>query len=122
MLHLQAPVTLTMSRGELRAWHQGPVRLRVVSGRAWVTRPNDPHDHFLHAGDMLTLADGLIEADEPLCLRLEHPPLPARGMSQGIHAARAAWQLLVGVRRLFTRSQPCTSSSSPSRPLAAAPR
>ena len=120
MLHLQAPVTLTLSRGELLAWRQGPVQLCVVSGRAWVTRPNDPDDHFLHPGQTLTLSDGLIEADQPLCLRLEQPPLANRGLSQGLHAARAAWLSCVGVRRLITRSQPCTSFSSPSRRWVAA--
>ncbi len=29
--------------------------LRVIAGRVWVTRPGDPDDHFLDAGDQLKI-------------------------------------------------------------------
>ena len=62
MLHFASPVTVTLSRGELLAWQHGPVRLHIVSGLAWVTRPNDLGDHFLRAGQTLELNAGLIGA------------------------------------------------------------
>ena len=71
MLRFASPVTLTLSRGELLRWGHGAVQLRVVSGTAWVTRPNDLDDHFLHAGESLTLSEGLIGADTDLCLSFE---------------------------------------------------
>ena len=71
MLRFSSPVTVTLSRGELLNWGHGPVQLRVVSGTAWVTRPNDLDDHFLHAGESLKLNEGLIGADTDLCLRFE---------------------------------------------------
>lgn len=32
------------------------IRLRVLSGRAWVTQAGDCRDHFVHAGGLLPLA------------------------------------------------------------------
>jgi Protein of unknown function (DUF2917) len=81
MLTFAAPVSLTLAQGELLAWHQGRVRLCVLSGTAWVTRPNDPDDHFLHAGQTLEFRDGLISAESALCLRFEAPQAaPARAL------------------------------------------
>ena len=71
MLRFASPVRLTLPRGELLRWNQGRVTLRVVSGTAWVTRPNDLDDHFLHAGESLKLSEGLIGADTDLCLSFE---------------------------------------------------
>lgn len=71
MLRFASPVRLTLPRGELLRWNQGRVTLRVVSGQAWVTRPNDLDDHFLHAGESLKLNEGLIGADTDLCLSFE---------------------------------------------------
>jgi Protein of unknown function (DUF2917) len=71
MLRFASPVSLTLPRGELLRWNQGQVTLRVVSGTAWVTRPNDLDDHFLHAGESLKLSEGLIGADTDLCLSFE---------------------------------------------------
>ena len=81
MLRFSSPVTLTLSRGELLSWDHGAVQLRVVTGTAWVTRPNDLDDHFLHAGESLKLSEGLIGADTDLCLSLEaaRPRLPLGG-------------------------------------------
>ena len=56
MLKLATPLVLQLSDGQLLRWSQSvAVRLRVVAGRVWVTRPGDPHDHFLDAGDQLQL-------------------------------------------------------------------
>lgn len=59
MLKLATPFVLQLSDGQLLHWRQAvAVRLRVVSGRVWLTRPGDPDDHFLGAGDELPLAPG----------------------------------------------------------------
>lgn len=44
---------------QLRCWQplQAGMRLRVVSGRLWLTQSGDAQDHFLHAGDALHLSD-----------------------------------------------------------------
>ncbi len=56
MLRLQPPLVLQLSDGQLLRWTQAvAVRLRVVAGRVWVTRPGDLDDHFLDAGDQLRL-------------------------------------------------------------------
>ena len=56
MLKLATPLALQLSDGQLLCWTQSvAVRLRVVAGRVWVTRPDDPDDHFLDAGDQLRL-------------------------------------------------------------------
>lgn len=56
MLKLQMPLVLQLSDGQLLRWTQAvAVRLRVVAGRVWITRPGDPDDHFLDAGDQLRL-------------------------------------------------------------------
>ncbi len=56
MLKLPAPLVLQLADGQLLRWHQAmAVRLRVIAGRVWVTRPGDPDDHFLDAGDQLRL-------------------------------------------------------------------
>ena len=86
MLRFSSPVTLTLSRGELLNWDRGAVQLSVVSGRAWVTRPNDPDDHFLHAGESLKLSEGLIGADTDLCLSFE----AARPLAWALRAV-AGW-------------------------------
>jgi hypothetical protein len=51
--------------------------LSVVRGRVWVTRANDPDDHFLAGGQSMRLAPGaaaLIEADGPAQLALVPAP------------------------------------------------
>ena len=93
MLRFSSPVSLTLPRGELLRWNQGQVTLRGVSGRAWVTRPNDPDDHFLHAGESLKLSEGLIGADTDLCLSFE----AARPLAGALRVV-AAW--LPQARRL----------------------
>lgn len=96
MLRFASPVTLTLSRGELLHWGRGRVQLRVVSGRAWVTRPNELDDHFLHAGESLKLDEGLIGADTDLSLSFAaaRPRLPLAQALRGM----LAW--LPQVRRM----------------------
>ncbi len=56
MLKLQPPLVLQLADGELLRWTQAvAVRLRVIAGRVWVTRPGELDDHFLDAGDQLRL-------------------------------------------------------------------
>ena len=56
MLQLPTPLVLHLHDGQLLRWTQAvAVRLRVIAGRVWVTRPGDPDDHFLDAGDQLRL-------------------------------------------------------------------
>lgn len=56
MLQLQTPLVLQLSDGQLLRWTQAmAVTLRVIAGRVWVTRPGDPDDHFLDAGDQLKI-------------------------------------------------------------------
>ena len=50
MLQLPTPLVLHLDDGQLLRWTQAvAVRLRVIAGRVWVTRPGDPDDHFLDA-------------------------------------------------------------------------
>jgi hypothetical protein len=88
MLRFASPVTLRLSRGELLNWHQGPVKLRVVSGTAWVTRPNDPDDHFLKSGQTLDLGEGIIGAESDLCLYIE---AVQAGRARAAHPLAAAF-------------------------------
>ncbi|QTN21723.1 DUF2917 domain-containing protein [Rhizobacter sp. AJA081-3] len=56
MLQLPTPLVLQLSDGQLLRWTQAmAVTLRVIAGRVWVTRPGDPDDHFLDAGDQLKI-------------------------------------------------------------------
>jgi hypothetical protein len=88
MLRFASPVTLNLSRGELLSWQQGRVQLRVVSGTAWVTRPNDLDDHFLKPGQTLELGEGLIGAESDLCLCIE---AAQAGRARAVHPLAAAF-------------------------------
>ncbi len=74
--------TLHLHRGQLLRWHAGhAARLRVLAGRAWVTRSGDPQDHFLAAGDSLPVPRAgvaVISAEEALDLCVDEcAPAPA---------------------------------------------
>ncbi len=74
MVRFTPPVTLKLSQGEVLAWDQAAVRVRVVSGRIWLTRRNDLVDHFLHHGQCFELRRSqgtLIEAEQDVWLRFE---------------------------------------------------
>lgn len=74
MLHLPDPLVLHLQDGELLP--VDGVRLRVEAGRVWVTRRNDPDDHFLDAGAAIELARGsgaLVGAEGAARVRLTRP-------------------------------------------------
>jgi hypothetical protein len=74
MVHFTTPVTLKLSQGDLIAWNQAAARVRVVSGRVWITQRNDLVDHFLHHGQCFELRrehGTLIEAEQDVWLRFE---------------------------------------------------
>jgi ferric-dicitrate binding protein FerR (iron transport regulator) len=77
MLKLQPPLVLQLTDGQLLCWQQAvAVRLRVLAGRVWVTRPGDLDDHFLGAGEQLRLdarSRVLIGAEGEARLALEPP-------------------------------------------------
>lgn len=56
-LHLRTPVVLQLRDAELLPL-DASVHLAVRSGRVWVTRAGDPHDHFLDAGESISLRPG----------------------------------------------------------------
>lgn len=85
MFRIASPATLRLARGHLLTWRQGRVRLRVLAGSAWVTRPGDLDDHFLQPGQTLELSHGLIGAEQDLWLSVESPR----------RALAAAWHWLV---------------------------
>jgi hypothetical protein len=77
-----APGHPWLDAGELqRSRWPGGGRLRVVSGRAWVTRAGALEDHFLAPGDTLDVpagADLIVQADGPEPLRWRWDPRPTR--------------------------------------------
>lgn len=77
MVRFTPPVTLKLSRGEVIAWEQAATRVRVVSGRVWITQRNDLIDHFLHHGQCFELRRShgtLIGAEQDVWLRFERDP------------------------------------------------
>lgn len=84
MLDFQRCVVLQLDDGELLPWPpRRPVSLTVVTGRIWLTRSNDPDDHFIDAGQpalQLRPGDGAIVGGEGRALvRLAPlPPAPLR--------------------------------------------
>jgi Protein of unknown function (DUF2917) len=77
MVRFTPPVTLKLSQGEVIAWEQAATRVRVVSGRVWITQRNDLVDHFLHHGQCFELRRGhgmLIGAEQDVWLRFERDP------------------------------------------------
>jgi len=74
MVRFTPPVTLKLSEGEVIAWNQAATRVRVVSGRVWITQRNDLVDHFLHHGQCFELRrehGPVIEAEQEEWLRFE---------------------------------------------------
>lgn len=99
MVRFTPPVTLQLSQGEVIAWEQAAMRMRVVSGRVWITQRNDLVDHFLHNGQCFELRRGhglLIGAEQDVCLRFESDASWSRWL-------RAAW------RRLTRRATPAAT-------------
>jgi hypothetical protein len=100
MVRFTPPVTLKLSQGEVIAWNQAATRMRVVSGRVWLTQRNDLIDHFLHHGQCFELRRGhgtLIEAEQEVCLRFERDASAWRNWLSGL------W------RRLIRRATPAAT-------------
>lgn len=92
MVRFTPPVTLRLSQGEVIAWEQAATRVRVVSGRVWITQHNDLIDHFLHHGQCFELRRGhglLIGAEQDVWLRFERDA-SWRGSLSGL------WRRLTG--------------------------
>lgn len=92
MVRFTPPVTLKLSPGEVIAWEQAATRVRVVSGRVWITQRNDLADHFLHPGQWFELRRGrglLIGAEQDVWLRFERDE-SLRGWLSGL------WRRLTG--------------------------
>ena len=59
MLEFRSPVVVQLSPGELlRCRQAGDLTISVLAGRIWVTRANDPDDHFLETGATMRLVAG----------------------------------------------------------------
>lgn len=61
-----SPSLIELWPGQARTLRAAPgLRLRVWSGRLWITGAGDPNDYFVAAGQTLTLGQGLLvlEAD-----------------------------------------------------------
>jgi hypothetical protein len=73
--HLRGPMVLSLEAGEfLRFEEQAGVRVRVESGRLWVTESARTEDVWLGDGDHARFdSDGLtlVEAVRPTTLRIE---------------------------------------------------
>jgi DUF2917 family protein len=63
---------------------QGGMRLRVLSGRLWITHAGDSSDHFVSAGESYEFAPGartFIEAAEDTRAELASPVARLRGLT-----------------------------------------
>ena len=93
-----APLVLPAGTARTLAWpHDGPLRLRVLHGRLWLTRSGDPADHFIAAGDDLLLSsagDVVVECDGPEAVVCElvdlRDPQAARAQSAATTGAPSA--------------------------------
>jgi hypothetical protein len=73
--HLRGPMVLSLEEGEfLRFEQQAGVRVRVESGRLWITETERPDDVWLEGGEFAHFGSGgltLVEAVHPTTLRIE---------------------------------------------------
>jgi hypothetical protein len=83
-----------LAAGQLLRLGEWPGELTVVDGRVWLTRPDDPDDHVLAAGQRIRLGIGrgvLVEAwDREAGAVVRWTPRP-RG-----HRLAAAWAAVLG--------------------------
>ncbi|MET0332934.1 MAG: DUF2917 domain-containing protein [Rhizobacter sp.] len=103
MVRFTPPVTLKLSQDEVIAWNQAATRVRVVSGRVWITRRDDLMDHFLHHGQCFELRRDqhtLISAEQDVWLRFERDPAWQHGLLSLLRRLR---------RRLTRRATPATT-------------
>jgi hypothetical protein len=98
-LNLSQATVLQMERGDLHA--VDGLWLTVLEGRVWVTRSEDPQDHFIGPGGALRLAAGcgaLLQAEAaarvrltplvevPVAPRSRQPPLLGRRLRARLQA------------------------------------
>lgn len=87
-LNLSHAAVLDLQSGDLQSLDS--LWLTVLEGRVWVTRAEDPQDHFLASGATLRLEPGcraLLEAEGPARVRLAPLLEPAQGLSTGAQPA-----------------------------------
>jgi Protein of unknown function (DUF2917) len=102
MNHTAKSAILHLSTGQLCACHpRAAGQLRVVAGRAWVTRHGDLDDHFIGPGEVLDLPAArpvLVGAETDLRWVIEpvsRPPAVRAAVWQRLClAARRAWSSL----------------------------
>jgi hypothetical protein len=98
MLTFETPVLLQLEDGEMLRWRQArALELRVLEGRVWVTRQDDPDDHFLGSGETIRLDRSqkvIIGADGPARVRLSAPLARRPRVTAGAWLAQwLAWPL-----------------------------
>ena len=96
MLSFETPVVLQLDDGEMLRWRQATsLQLQVIDGRVWVTRLDDPDDHFLERGESMRLdrsAKVIAGADGPARVRLSAPcAAPVRGVVAALRTRLAQW-------------------------------
>jgi hypothetical protein len=93
-----APLVLPVGMARTLAWsHDGPLRLRVLQGRLWLTRSGDLADHFIGAGDDLLLSSASDVVFELVDLRDQpEPQAVSTGQSAATTGAPSAAVLSAG--------------------------
>ena len=82
MLKFRSPLVLQLHDGELLRVDDA-LWLSVVRGRVWVTRADDPDDHFLEGGQAMRLArrsGAIVGAEGPAQVALAAAPSPWRAL------------------------------------------
>lgn len=91
-----SPSLIELWPGQARTLRAAPgLRLRVWSGRLWITGSGDPNDYFVAAGQTLTLGPGLLvlEADAgPARYSLIHPAAAQSGLIAA--SRRISWRTM----------------------------
>ena len=91
-----SPSLIELWPGQARTLRAAPgLRLRVWSGRLWITGAGDPNDYFVAAGQTLTLGQGLLvlEADAgPARYSLIRPAAAQSGLIAA--SRRISWRTM----------------------------
>jgi hypothetical protein len=106
MLNFRSPVVLQLQDGDLLPLHE--VWVSVIRGRVWLTRANDPDDHFLEAGQAMRIQRSdcaLLGAEGSAQVALAAPTYTP----QPVRAREAAQWLLSLFRPLAAWTSPPTS-------------
>ncbi|UDF37597.1 UNVERIFIED_ORG: DUF2917 domain-containing protein [Shinella sp. XGS7] len=104
-LNLSHPAVLDLQSGDLQSLDG--LWLTVLEGRVWLTRADDPQDHFLGSGAALRLEPGcqaVLEAQGPARVRLA-PLLDPAPAASGVRPAalRISPSVLPGPRPSWVR-------------------